>query len=632
MKKNIVKYINSFLYSKPWMILIFLLFVTYVFFYFTMLNINKLFVFESNKILKTKILSATQAIELWSEHSLKSVSLILKYPGVRSNIDNMLHVYKNDYDKFSKYRDRVRNDILPVLEDSMFNNIYILSKSQTVIMSLNDDENKSFKTESDKEFWEEINRGKKSISKLLDVESYLDSFENELEKSDKDRQLPKILVGSPIFGKNGEIIASIAFETDLSVSLYKTLTSDRIGESGETYILKRDGTIATPSRFEEGLIDIGLIKKDETSAMKIKAFDPGCNLTINDCKPNKLKSLTVAADECLNQSKAGLNTEGYNDYRGITVIGAWKPINLLGACLVSEIDYDERYEVLNSIQYILWSLFVLVEGAIIGFAVFNARMRQKINNQRLQAQLANTEKLVSLGEMAGSLAHEINSPLSAVLLNLDNLSDVITDCDPSNESDKQMAKDIMTKIDKSIHSISRIVQGIKFFSRLKSGDPFVKINIIDVIDESLSICENSLSNHSIKLNFSNQTSAIYINGNMTGLMQVFVNLLNNSKDALVELGKNDLWISIDVRETSDDVIIEFKDCGDGVPEKVRSKIFNPFFTTKDVGKGTGLGLGISLNVVESHGGSLTLDEKSLNTCFVIKLPRFDMSGDKKINI
>jgi C4-dicarboxylate-specific signal transduction histidine kinase len=97
-----------------------------------------------------------------------------------------------------------------------------------------------------------------------------------------------------------------------------------------------------------------------------------------------------------------------------------------------------------------------------------------------------------------------------------------------------------------------------------------------------------------------------------------VNLINNSRDAVSNL--NEKWIKVEVDKADDNIIIAITDSGPGIPASIRAKMFNPFFTTKEVGVGTGLGLSISAGIVKSHNGQLRLASKSKNTRFEVVLP------------
>lgn len=110
-------------------------------------------------------------------------------------------------------------------------------------------------------------------------------------------------------------------------------------------------------------------------------------------------------------------------------------------------------------------------------------------------------------------------------------------------------------------------------------------------------------------------------GRHSDLSQVVVNLISNALDAISELKDRNQWIKICATEDGNYVKISVIDCGNGIEQKVVDNIFNSFFTTKEVGKGTGLGLSISKKVIEEHNGKIYYDNSSLNTSFVILVPR-----------
>ena len=104
------------------------------------------------------------------------------------------------------------------------------------------------------------------------------------------------------------------------------------------------------------------------------------------------------------------------------------------------------------------------------------------------------------------------------------------------------------------------------------------------------------------------------------IAQVLLNLLHNASDAVS--GTPDPWIWLEVIERNESVELRITDSGKGIPLLIQEKIFQPFFTTKDVGTGTGLGLSISMGIIRDHGGQLEIDNNCPNTCFVIRLPKW----------
>ena len=111
------------------------------------------------------------------------------------------------------------------------------------------------------------------------------------------------------------------------------------------------------------------------------------------------------------------------------------------------------------------------------------------------------------------------------------------------------------------------------------------------------------------------------------ILQVITNLLSNSLDAIEQ--QENPWVKITCSETATEIQLSVTDSGSGIPENVRKKMMQPFYTTKSNGRGTGLGLSISKKIIEEHSGKFFYDESSANTCFVIRLPKYNQGLSTK---
>lgn len=259
--------------------------------------------------------------------------------------------------------------------------------------------------------------------------------------------------------------------------------------------------------------------------------------------------------------------------------------------------------------------FELVDVAtrLMGIAIERGQTEKLLREQ--QAKMVASSKLAALGEMAAGLAHEINNPLAIIQCRAVQLSLMV-------ERD-QTTPELLEEVGQSIHSttqrISRIIKGLRSFARETEHEAKVRVPIIGVIDETLAFCKERFKSHSIELRISKIPPDMVLECRPVQLSQVLLNLLNNSRDATEHLPEK--WIEIDVQEDHERVCIAVTDSGLGIPEEVRERIMQPFFTTKAVDQGTGLGLSISAGIVSSHGGNLALDENCPNTRFVITLPK-----------
>ena len=225
-------------------------------------------------------------------------------------------------------------------------------------------------------------------------------------------------------------------------------------------------------------------------------------------------------------------------------------------------------------------------------------------------------KMASLGEMAAGLAHEINNPLTIINGYSSKLSKMVE----RNTFDDDSLMDISLKIKKTSLRISSIIKGLKAFSRNSQTDPLVSVSVVDIIDDTLSFCQEKLKNNGIKLEVNHSNSDISVCVRPVEISQVILNLLNNSFDELAMKAPESPWMKIKTFSEDGFVQIEISDCGQGIEPEVASRLFEPFFTTKDVNKGTGLGLSISNTIIQKHGGKFYLDESAKNTTFIIKLP------------
>jgi PAS domain S-box-containing protein len=237
-----------------------------------------------------------------------------------------------------------------------------------------------------------------------------------------------------------------------------------------------------------------------------------------------------------------------------------------------------------------------------------------IEEQRLKI-IANS-KMSALGEMAGGVAHEINNPLAIISGRASLLKTLVE----SHELDADKVVVAADKIIATTHRIAKIIRGLRTFSRDSSRDPFERVHLRSIIDDTLELCANRFRNHGVDLTFKNEPGpgfAIECRG--AQVSQVLLNLLNNAFDAVVDLPER--WVRLDVREAGESVEFRVTDSGHGIPIAVQERIFQPFFTTKQIGKGTGLGLSITQGILAEHGGRIYVDQRSKHTCFVAVLPK-----------
>lgn len=220
-------------------------------------------------------------------------------------------------------------------------------------------------------------------------------------------------------------------------------------------------------------------------------------------------------------------------------------------------------------------------------------------------RLVDSIKLVSMGEMSAGVAHELNSPLTAIVGNSQLLLRETSPEDPQY----QLIKDIHT----SGIRCQRIIKNLLTFSR-QDEFTFEEVDLNKVVESALALAAYQIEKSSIDLVVRLDEKMPVLSGSANGLEQIIVNLLLNAKDAVEERMRNENngekgTVTIETRQHPDGnyAIVDISDTGYGIEQEHISQIFNPFYTTKQSGKGTGLGLSVSLGIAQAHGGLIDLD-------------------------
>lgn len=236
-------------------------------------------------------------------------------------------------------------------------------------------------------------------------------------------------------------------------------------------------------------------------------------------------------------------------------------------------------------------------------------MLSNLRNSRAQA------KMIALGEASATIAHDIASPLSILLGFVQILEQ---NCiDKNRLSNMGECLDQVQALKRSAERIQNIIGSVNKMSRQEISQEFKRLNIRAIIDESLFFITFKARNKDVKIQFLVPERDFYVLGNETLLSQAFVNLISNSIDAVERL--RDRWIRISVYEVEDEIEITFTDSGLGIPREIQDNLFKVSMTTKDYGKGTGLGLMITKRIIDQHSGTIFVKD-SENTCFAIRLP------------
>jgi two-component system, NtrC family, sensor kinase len=262
---------------------------------------------------------------------------------------------------------------------------------------------------------------------------------------------------------------------------------------------------------------------------------------------------------------------------------------------------DGRDLTLNVSLAALQSKTEEVEGTLVAIEDVTERMK-------LEEQVQQSDKLSSIGLLAAGVAHEVNTPLTGISSYSQMLMQQVPETDPRHQ--------LLEKIYRQTSRASSIVNNLLNFSRV-SDSRFAMIDLNRVLDDTIQLLESQLRNTQIEVVRSYSAELPLVPGNAPKLQQVFMNLILNARDAMSEGGRLDISTESD----EDSVIIKFRDSGMGIDPEHLTKIYDPFFTTKQIGKGTGLGLAVSYGIIKDHSGNIDVESKlGEGALFMITLP------------
>lgn len=225
------------------------------------------------------------------------------------------------------------------------------------------------------------------------------------------------------------------------------------------------------------------------------------------------------------------------------------------------------------------------------------------------------EKLAALGEMAGGMAHEINNPLAIILGHTQALRSKIQRGVLKNEDIIHSIE----KIESTSKRISKVVNSLRMVASDGLNDQFIDVGMETIFDDLESFWGQKLLNQGIKFEVSYHGSNPTAHCRPVQIVLILLNLIGNSFQAVQDLDEK--WIQIEASEDEHFVNIRITDSGPGIPADIRDKLFNPFFTTKPVGQGAGLGLSVARGIAKVHNGELLLDTNRANTSFILRIPR-----------
>jgi len=397
------------------------------------------------------------------------------------------------------------------------------------------------------------------------------------------RQVPHFIIAVRRQEKDRTWILRATIDSDVFTRLVR---GAQVGKTGDAYLLNSDGATQTPPRFPgEGEV-----------------------LTQSRIDPSKFgEGTTVLA-------------EPGPDGRNRLYAGVWLR-NVKWLLVISQ-DPAEKMVGLSQARNLEIGIGIASALVIVLTVFFAARLMVKklVEADRavceMNAQLVQSDKLAAMGKMAASVAHEVNNPLAVISEKTGWCMDLLDEEEFRQSKNSDEFRRSLQKIDEHVDRARKVVHNMLGFAR-RMEPRTEDVDINEVIDQTISLLENYARTSNIDIQTDLAPDLPIIASDQAQLQQVFLNLISNAIDAIGSNG------SVGVRSRQQDgyLHVSVKDDGPGMGPEMQRKIFEPFFTTKGAGKGTGLGLWVSLGIVEKMGGTITLEsEEGGGSTFTVKLP------------
>jgi PAS domain S-box-containing protein len=345
---------------------------------------------------------------------------------------------------------------------------------------------------------------------------------------------------------------------------------------------KRAEELAFLKEFNESIVEsvnVGLLAVDETGKIT------RCNSTFEEM-------LGLPREEAVGKTIEDIFDESFAaNLESILGKSRWHLTEVRNAYKLYTTDRSGKSLILNVAVAPLRSVSQKQTGAIVVLENVTARVK-------LEETLQQSEKLSSIGLLAAGVAHEVNTPLTGVSSYTQMLLGMIPETDPKHA--------LLKKVQKQTERAANIAANLLNFSRAGNSTEFVEIDVNKLLDDTLQLLEPQMRKSEIEIvkNYASPSPKIF--GNSGKLQQVFTNLVLNARDAMLNGGKITLQTGY---QDDDKVFIEVTDTGEGIAPENLKKIYDPFFTTKGVGSGTGLGLAVSYGIVQEHSGSIEAQSK-----------------------
>jgi signal transduction histidine kinase len=423
--------------------------------------------------------------------------------------------------------------------------------------------------------------------------------------------LPFMTASAPILDQTGKPIAILTFGFDPRDDFTETTRMGRLGKTGETYAFDRNGRLLTASRFRENQTSRSAPLPQE-SALSIEIRDPGGNIDegFRPTVPHDQQPLTRMAQSAT-RGEAGVDLNGYRDYRGVPVVGSWRWDEELGMGLAIEMDLAEAYAPSVRIRNLAIFMLLLIVS-VIATLLLILRRRARL----LAANQAYREALRAREDMMAIVSHDLKNPINSIVLRSHlMIQKVERSADPDND-----LKHNLQLINRTAFHMNSLISDLTDVAKMQAGQLHVAPQEIpggEVAQPAIETILLLAKEKQIEFVHDVASDLPMVCVEQFRMTQILGNLLGNAVKFTPKGGR----VELTVRGSGDKVLFSVCDTGPGIPSAALSHIFEPYWQVSKTRSGMGLGLFIAKTLVEAHAGRIWVESTvGQGTAFHFTIP------------
>jgi len=438
------------------------------------------------------------------------------------------------------------------------------------------------------------------------------------------KQYPVMTFTAPIRNQAGDVIAALALRVDPRLDFTGTTQLARFEKTDDTYAFDRYGRLLTESRFDEQLRRAGILPSDAASILNVEIRDPGGN-TLKGYRsntPQRQEPLTRMAQSAV-EGNAGIDIQGYRDYRGVPVVGAWLWDDQLKMGLTTERDLSEAFAPYHHYRNLVLSVS-LVTLAVSTVLLFILRDRDRLrasNEAYRQAMGARDDRMAIV-------AHDLKNPLNSMLLRSHVMLQQLADCGAAASSTKHN----LELQQRTVRQMNQLIGDLTDAAKIHAGRLHLEpreYTLQQTVEPAIERMQLLSQEKGVEFAAHVPADIFWLSVDQPRITQVLDNLLGNALKFTPPGGRITLHVSI----LENEVHFSVTDTGPGISGEALSRIFDPYWQVHETRTGMGLGLFIAKTIIQGHEGRIWV-ESSLGrgTTFYFTLPSIGKQGGRRTDV